>query len=123
MKTIYSLLSLVYGDLSLELLDLLLVLLDVGHELRVLCLNMGELLLHLLQLVFQLQDPGIIATNPVDAAEVRNVCASTPPIVIVLLQTVNVGLQALNPELHPLDVPLEVIVLPQYRRCVQVSLM
>jgi hypothetical protein len=83
---------------------------------------MGELLLHLLQLVFQLQDPGIIATNPVDAAEVRNVCASTP-IVIVLLQTVNVGLQALNPELHPLNVPLEVIVLPQNRRCVQVSLM
>jgi len=33
-----------------------------------------------------------------------------------------VGLQALYPELHPLYVPLEVVVLPQYRRCVQVPL-
>ena len=110
-QTPCSLLFLVYSDLSLELLDLLLVLLDVGHELRILCLNTGELLLHLLQLVFKLHDPGIVTASPVDTAEVGDVCA-TP--IVISLQTVNVSLQALYPELHPLDVPLEVVVLPQY---------
>ena len=97
----------------------MLVLLDVGHELCVLCLQIGELLFHLLQLVFQLDDPGIVASSPIDATKVGYVCANP---VVVLLQTVNVCLQALYPQLHPLDVPLQVVVLPQYRRRVQVPL-